>query len=196
MPADDMIIEAKASLRERMQGMRMAISAQTRAQAAEAAAREGLGFLLPSAGAIIAGYYAVRDEFDCLPLLHMLSEKGFTLALPRIMPKRQLLFLAWQPGDEMATGPLDIPYPANGQPVDPDVLIVPLLAFDARGIRLGYGGGYYDRAITRLRAMKPITAIGIGFDEQRLEAVPAAEYDARLDWVLTPSGLINCRGAG
>ena len=72
--------------------------------------------------------------------------------------------------------------------VDPDILLVPLLAFDAAGWRLGYGGGYYDRTLQRLRALKPVTAIGLAFDEQRVPAVPHGPFDQRLDWIVTGSG--------
>jgi 5-formyltetrahydrofolate cyclo-ligase len=71
-------------------------------------------------------------------------------------------------------------------------LLVPLLAFDLAGWRLGYGGGFYDRTLRRLRAMQPVLAVGIAFNEQRVDAVPHLDYDERLDWVLTPSGPLRC----
>jgi 5-formyltetrahydrofolate cyclo-ligase len=83
--------------------------------------------------------------------------------------------------------------PMDDKPaLDPDILLVPLLAFDVRGYRLGYGGGFYDRTLHRLRKLKPVVAVGLAYDELRVDAVPAESYDERLDWVLTPSGPIHC----
>ena len=81
---------------------------------------------------------------------------------------------------------------ASAPAVDPDVVLCPLLAFDRTGHRLGYGGGFYDRTLARLRALKPVVAIGLAYDEQRVDAVPHLDYDERLDWVLTPTGPIKC----
>jgi 5-formyltetrahydrofolate cyclo-ligase len=94
----------------------------------------------------------------------------------------------------MDRGVWGIPEPKADKPVlEPNVLLVPLLAFDARGGRLGYGGGFYDRTLAGLRAKKPIVAIGLAYDEQQVDAVPHLDYDQRLDWVLTPSGPIRCQ---
>jgi 5-formyltetrahydrofolate cyclo-ligase len=105
-----------------------------------------------------------------------------------------LVFRAWVPGDAMDKGVWGIPEPKPDKPVlEPDILLVPLLAFDVDGCRLGYGGGFYDRTLARLRAIKPVVAIGLAYDEQRVNAVPHLDYDQRLDWVLTPSGPIRCQ---
>jgi 5-formyltetrahydrofolate cyclo-ligase len=105
-----------------------------------------------------------------------------------------LLFRAWAPGDVMDRAVWGIAEPkADKAAVDPDVLLVPLLAFDRGGWRIGYGGGYYDRTLRTLRAKKPIVAVGLAYDEQLIEAVPHLEYDERLDWVLTPSGPTPCK---
>jgi 5-formyltetrahydrofolate cyclo-ligase len=85
--------------------------------------------------------------------------------------------------------------PLPDKPVlEPDVVLVPLLAFDTQGFRLGYGGGFYDRTLARLRAIKPVVAVGIAYDELKVDAVPHRSYDERLDWVLTPSGPQRCSG--
>jgi 5-formyltetrahydrofolate cyclo-ligase len=81
---------------------------------------------------------------------------------------------------------------ADKPEVEPDILLVPLLAFDNAGRRLGYGGGFYDRTLHALRAKKQVTAVGLAYDEQRVDAVPHLDYDQRLDWVLTPSGPLRC----
>jgi len=108
---------------------------------------------------------------------------------------RPLLFRAWAPGDAMDRAVWGIAEPkADRAELEPDVLIVPLLAFDRRGWRLGYGGGFYDRTLRHLRARKAVTAVGIAFDEQEVDAVPHLDYDERLDWVLTPSAPVQCTG--
>jgi 5-formyltetrahydrofolate cyclo-ligase len=87
----------------------------------------------------------------------------------------------------------DIPQPKADKPeLEPEILLVPLLAFDAQGRRLGYGGGFYDRTLAGLRARKAIVAVGLAYDEQKVDAVPHLDYDQRLDWVLTPSGPMRC----
>ncbi|MGI9404126.1 MAG: 5-formyltetrahydrofolate cyclo-ligase, partial [Hyphomicrobium sp.] len=135
-------------------------------------------------------------EIDPLQLLLRLAAKGHRLCLPAMQGQGlPLIFRAWEPGDEMATATWGIAEPLPSQPVcDPDVVLVPLLAFDAQGFRLGYGGGLYDRSLQRLRKLKPIVAVGIGFDEQKIDAVPLLDYDQALDWVLTPSGPLLCSG--
>jgi 5-formyltetrahydrofolate cyclo-ligase len=116
------------------------------------------------------------------------------LALPVVAGKgKPLLFRAWTPGDAMDKGVWDIPQPKpDRSAVEPDILLVPLMAFDVHGRRLGYGGGFYDRTLARLRALKPVIAVGLAYDEQRIDAVPHLDYDQKLDWVLTPSGALRC----
>jgi 5-formyltetrahydrofolate cyclo-ligase len=106
---------------------------------------------------------------------------------------RPLQFRRWSPGDPLRTVQWGIREPAEAAPVvEPDVLLVPLLAFDRGGHRLGYGGGYYDRTLRALRSRRPVTAVGLAFAEQEVDAVPHLDYDERLDWVLTPLGAIRC----
>jgi 5-formyltetrahydrofolate cyclo-ligase len=157
-------------------------------------ASHGLDFLRVTPGSIVSGFAAIRDEINPAELMSWLQAEGFRLALPVMVGKgKPLLMRAWSPGDTMAPAQWGIAEPLDDKPeVDPDVLLVPLLAFDVRGNRLGYGGGFYDRTLARLRARKPVTAVGIAYDEQKVDAVPTESYDQRLDWVLTPSGPINC----
>jgi 5-formyltetrahydrofolate cyclo-ligase len=135
------------------------------------------------------------EELNVWPLLRRLHAAGVPLALPVVEGKgKPLVFRAWTPGDAMDKGVWGIPQPKADKPVlEPDLLLVPLLAFDRTGRRLGYGGGFYDRTLASLRARKPIVAIGLAYDEQRVDAVPHLDYDQRLDWVLTPSGPIRCQ---
>ncbi|MFA5901576.1 MAG: 5-formyltetrahydrofolate cyclo-ligase [Hyphomicrobium sp.] len=159
-------------------------------------AEHGLAFLSPRPGSIISGFSAIRDEIDPGALLKRLRAEGHRLSLPVMQGKeRPLLFRAWSPGDEMGKVQWGIAEPLPDKPaLDPDIVLVPLLAFDAAGYRLGYGGGFYDRSLERLRAIKPVIAVGIAYDELKVDAVPHQSYDERLDWVLTPSGPQRCPG--
>ncbi|HWK38412.1 MAG TPA: 5-formyltetrahydrofolate cyclo-ligase [Hyphomicrobium sp.] len=159
-------------------------------------AEHGLAFLAPSPGAIISGFAAIRDEIDPSALLARLAGEGHTLALPVMQGKdKPLLFRAWAPGDAMGKVQWGIAEPLPDKPeLQPDIVLVPLLAFDAAGYRLGYGGGFYDRSLELLRATKPVVAVGIAYDELKVDAVPHLHYDQPLDWVLTPSGPLRCSG--
>jgi len=191
-----MTADEKRAERTRALTRRAAAYARHGREAGAALARHGLDFLTLAPGAIISGFSAIRDEIDAAALLARLAGEGYRLALPVMQGKRlPLLFRAWAPGDETASAQWGIAEPLPSKPVlEPDVVLVPLLAFDAHGCRLGYGGGFYDRTLTRLRALKPVVAVGIGYDELRIDAVPHLDYDERLDWVLTPSGPLRCSG--
>ena len=156
----------------------------------------GLAFLKPAPGAIVSGFSAIRDEIDPAGLLARLQREGYRLCLPVMQGKGlPLVFRAWAPGDAMDKAVWGIAEPKADKPVlEPDIVLVPLLAFDATGWRLGYGGGYYDRTLRGLRARKSIVAIGLAYDESQVDAVPHLDYDERLDWVLRPSGPLRCVG--
>ncbi len=189
------ILEAKKALRARIKAWRAGLSAEVQAQAADAVAKQGLDFLEPRPkGSVVSGFAPLADEFRVWPLLRRLNGEGFRLALPVMQGKGQpLVFRAWTPGDAMDSGVWGIAEPrADKAALEPDILIVPLLAFDRRGWRLGYGGGFYDRTLKGLRARKAVVAVGLAHDEQEVDAVPHLDYDQRLDWVLTPSGPIRC----
>jgi 5-formyltetrahydrofolate cyclo-ligase len=157
--------------------------------AALAALAASVSALAP--GGVISGFLSIGDEIDPGPLLQALARLGHPLALPVMQGSGQpLLFRGYTPGDPLAATTWGIREPlASAATRTPDLLLVPLLAFDADGHRLGYGGGFYDRSLEQLRQIKPVTALGVAFDEQRLDAVPHVDYDQRLDGVLTPSGL-------
>jgi len=118
---------------------------------------------------------------------HALAARGHALALPVVAAKRSpLVFRLWRAGDPLIVHVFGMHEPARSAPeVTPDVLLVPLLAFDARGNRLGYGGGFYDRSLAKLRALAHVTAIGFAYEGQSVDAVPRAEYDQPLDAVAT-----------
>ena len=148
----------------------------------------------PPPDAIVSGFWPMGPEIDIRPLLLALHARGQPLCLP-VTPKRgqPLHFRRWAPGDALGHGPMGTRQPAQGAEVTPDWLLVPLLAFDRAGRRLGYGGGYYDRTLADLRASRLITAIGIAFAAQEVELSFAEPHDARLDFVLTEAELIDCR---
>ena len=122
--------------------------------------------------------------------MRRLADDGFVLGLPVMQGAgNPLLFRLWQPDDVMAETRWGIREPLPAAPeIKPDVILVPLLAFDAQGYRLGYGGGYYDRTLAEARAVRSVVAVGLAYDVQEVRAVPHDDFDQRLDWVLTPSG--------
>jgi 5-formyltetrahydrofolate cyclo-ligase len=189
------IAAEKKALRARMIAWRDGVSAEERAQTAEGLAWEGIGFVRPLRdGAVVSGFASLPNELDCMPLLARLAGEGLRLALPRVEGKgKPLAFHEWASGDTMDAGVWGIAEPkADRSSLEPDILLVPLLAVDRAGWRLGYGGGFYDRTLARLRSAKPIIAIGLAYDAQIVDDVPHLDYDEPLDWVLTPSGALRC----
>lgn len=146
----------------------------------------------PPAGAVVAGFWPMGSEIDIRPLLQALEARGHVLALP-VTPRRgqPLLFHRWRFGEVLAAGPLGTRQPAGGEAVRPDWLLVPLLAFDRAGRRLGYGGGYYDRTLAGLPGA---TAIGCAYAAQEVPEVPAGPDDALLPRIATEAGVIACGG--
>ena len=166
---------------------------------AESLTQVGLDLIGSSkAGKKITGYLPVRGEIDSCPLLKALHQRGYTLALPATieadMPEMEFRF--WAPDTPLTDGAFDIPVPPAGNGIleEPDILLVPLLAFDRDGFRLGYGGGYYDRALEKMRAKNlHMLAFGLAFGEQEIDAVPRESHDQPLDAILTPNGIISTR---
>jgi 5-formyltetrahydrofolate cyclo-ligase len=146
-------------------------------------------------GAVVAGYCAFRDEADPRALMRTLAARGHRLALPAMVAKAApLRFHVWCESDPLVVHPYGVREPRPECPVVvPDVLLVPMLAFDADGYRLGYGGGFYDRTLEALRATRPVLAIGIAYAGQQRTDVPRGEHDQRLDAVLTENGLTRFR---
>src|SRR5262245_58849237 len=160
----DPALSDKANLRSTSLQRRDEIPAAARAAAAEAIAARPLPVTLP-AHAVVSGFSAIRSEINPMPLLRRFAAAGARLALPAIVTRGQpLRFRIFTFGQELDRGQWGIREPkADAPEVDPDVLIVPLAAFDWRGNRVGYGAGYYDRTLHTLRGKKPITAIGLAF---------------------------------
>ena len=185
---------SKAELRAIALAKRDALSDEQRAAAAEAIARRGLPFEI-APGMIVSGYSPIRSEIDPAPLMRRLAEQGAKLALPAVLARgKSLAFRAWSPDDRLMLGPLGIlePSPAAAELV-PDIMLVPLAAFDPLGHRIGYGAGHYDYTLAHLRKMKAITAVGIGFSAQQIKAVPALPHDVALDYVLTEKKVFDFR---
>ncbi len=143
------------------------------------------------AGAVVASYAAFGGELDPRFLAEALRLQGHRIALPVMAGKTSpLVFRVYESGDLLVRNAQRIFEPSAGAAVEPDVLLVPLLAFDSARRRLGYGGGYYDRTIAALRARKKVYAIGIGFAFQEVAELPEAGHDARLDAVVTNEGIL------
>lgn len=145
-----------------------------------------------SAGSVIAGYWPKGAEVDVRYLLDRLESLGHSLALPVMQgPERPLIFRRWKRGDDLVPGPFHVQEPMEDSPqVTPDLLLVPLLAFDAEGWRLGYGGGFYDRTLDELRANPQVRSVGVAFNAQQVPEIPHDDFDRRLDGVLTETGLV------
>jgi 5-formyltetrahydrofolate cyclo-ligase len=191
------VLAEKKALRERIKAWRAQLDADGVTRAAQAVASHGLAFAGPLVQeAVVSGFSSLPDEFRVWPLLRRLSGEGHALAMPVMVGRgRPLIFRAWTPGDAMDRAVWGIAEPkADKAELEPDIVLAPLLAFDAAGWRLGYGGGFYDRTLKKLRARKPIVVVGLAYDEQQVDAVPHLDYDQRLDWVLRPSGPLRCAG--
>ena len=140
----------------------------------------------------LAMCWPFKNEYDPRFLGHKLRDRGAKTALPVVVaPRQPLIFRLWNPGDELAKGVYDIPYPATGDPVAPDFALVPMNGFDAGGYRLGYGGGFFDRTLASLRASNPraTVAIGVTYELARLETIHPQAYDIPMDYVVTERGV-------
>jgi 5-formyltetrahydrofolate cyclo-ligase len=186
--------QLKATLRRAAMARRDALPPAERMGAALAIAERGLPVEV-KLGTVVSGFSPLKSEISPLPLLRRLADAGASLALPVVIGRgHPLVMRAWSFGAPLVSGVWGIREPpADAPELNPDIVIVPLLAFDRRGHRIGYGAGYYDMTIARLRAMKAVTAIGIAFGSQEISAVPTTPRDARLDLVLTERETIDFR---
>lgn len=145
----------------------------------------------------VAGYWPMADEIDVRPLMTRLFEDGRTVALPVVVAKEEpLAFRRWQPGMALEAGGFGTRHPGpdprpEAPEIVPDILLVPLLAFDDRGFRLGWGGGFYDRTLSRLRAAGDITAVGIAYQGQKVDSVPHSSHDEPLNRVVTDEEILE-----
>jgi 5-formyltetrahydrofolate cyclo-ligase len=191
-PQRNALSAEKSRLRLAAAATRDAVPAERRGSAAIAIRDRVLEAGPVMTGAIVSFYWPMRSEIDPSPLAEALADRGHVLALPVVVDRAAaLIFRRWRPGDELRAGGFgtQVPHEAAGI-VRPDTLLVPLLAFDRRGFRLGYGGGFYDRTLAALRAAGGAVAIGLAYAEQEIDAVPVGPSDARLDAVVTDREMI------
>lgn len=184
----DLTLRKKAARAGQAQARRLAHDPAAAVALAAHAPRLGL-----AAGAVVAGYWPLGDEIDPRPLMAALAGLGCRLALPVVVSRAApLQFRAWAEGDALEAGPHGTAHPFETAPcLRPDVLLVPLLGFDRGGWRLGYGGGYYDRTLERLRENAQVRAIGLAFAAQEMVAVPRDGHDQPLDAIATERELIE-----
>lgn len=184
----------KAELRSTAKQRRDIAENNTAAEAISAVVQDAMS--LPG-NAVISAYWPMGSEIDPRPLMRRLHETGHRLCLPVVAGKGQpLIFRAWQPGDLLESGGFGTQIPAVGQPtLEPQVLFVPLLAYDRDGYRLGYGGGFYDRTLAKLRAGAKLRtetiAVGLAYAAQEVPRVPRDQHDQRLDWIVTEAEVIE-----
>lgn len=188
------LLEAKAATRRAAFAARKAAHAAGQGEALERASTRLYSVLAPCAGQVTAGYMPIRTEIDPRPAMaaHLARGQGSRIVVPVIEGEGlPLLFREWTPEVPMVPGDFGALIPESGDWLLPSVLIVPMLAFDWRGYRLGYGGGFYDRTLERLRAKGPVIAIGFAWAAQEVEAVPVEATDQPLDLIVTEGGVIR-----
>lgn len=183
------ITARKQAMREEALARRAALRAAA-PEAAEQMARNFVAGIPLTDRAVVSAFVAIGEETDPGPLIGLLRGRGHRIALPRVVRKgEKLAFHLYEPGATLIPGVFGLSQPGKDWPeAIPDVLVVPLLAFDARGMRLGYGGGFYDRTLADLRASRNVLAIGFAFAGQEVPDVPCRETDEPLDWVVTETG--------
>jgi 5-formyltetrahydrofolate cyclo-ligase len=183
----------KSDLRRAVLARRAALPPQARAAFSEILQRQGVELALRHAARAVSAFHPVRDEPDTLALLDALASQGVITALPVTGARgTPLIFRRWRPGEPTVPGQMRIPEPPPQAPaLDPDLLFVPLAAFDRRGYRIGYGAGHYDLTLARLKAIKPIVTVGVGYSVCEVEAIPQEPHDIPVDYVLTDRELIK-----
>jgi 5-formyltetrahydrofolate cyclo-ligase len=187
---------SKSSLRSAALAARDALDSLQRRTASTAIAHHALPLVASLAPHCLAGYVAMRSEVDVSGILDALHRRGVAIGLPVILPGQTLAFHRHEPGDALVPGGFGTRVPGRDAPVvEPDALLVPLVGFDRRGTRLGYGKGHYDRAIAAMhaRGRRP-TLVGIAFAAQEVDNIPAEPHDVRLDVIVTEDGIIDMRG--
>jgi 5-formyltetrahydrofolate cyclo-ligase len=184
----------KPAMRAASLAARAAVTTEVAADFAMRLADLGPALAREHHASVVSAYWSIGDEILTLPLLEALDAAGLAVALPvsgRI--GEALVFRHWHSGDAMAPGKMNIPVPMPESPIlVPDLLFVPLAAFDRRGHRIGYGAGFYDRSLAALRAHKKVVAIGVGYAAQEVPCIPYEAHDEALDMILTERELIVC----
>jgi 5-formyltetrahydrofolate cyclo-ligase len=139
----------------------------------------------------IGGYYPSNYEIDDLNILDLLEKKNFKVSLPIIKKDNQMNFYSWSRNDPLKINKFGIPEPVSSKIFYPDILLVPLVAYDSSLNRLGYGGGYYDRYIEKIEKIKKVTKIGLAFSFQKISSIPINQYDKKLDFIVTEKEILQ-----
>ena len=139
----------------------------------------------------IGGYYPSNYEIDDLDILDLLEKKNFKVSLPIIKKDNQMNFYSWSRNDPLKINKFGIPEPVSSKIFYPDILLVPLVAYDVSLNRLGYGGGYYDRYIEKIEKVKKVLKIGLAFSFQKISSIPINQYDKRLDFIVTEKEILK-----
>jgi 5-formyltetrahydrofolate cyclo-ligase len=180
-------VDPKAPLRRAVLARREALEPIVNLALNVRLAAEGLRLARLWRPQIVSAFHPLRGEPNTLPLLTALADEGFATALPTVVGQGSpLTFRLWRPGEPTRAGAMSIREPLEAAPVvDPDLLFVPLACFDRRGHRIGYGAGYYDRTLSKLRATKPVHAVGVAHGVCEVDRVPYETHDQSLDAVVT-----------
>lgn len=191
--------QQKDKLRDEFRGVRRKLHSEKNNTARDLVATNFIQFVpgVPS-GTVVAAYYPMGSEIDSLRLLATLQINGIQIALPVLWKEGEAMeFRSYKLGDTLEEGLHNTLQPkADAKVLKPEILIIPLIAFDEKGNRLGQGGGYYDRTLADIRAKRKVLAIGLAFDGQKTKSIPAEDFDQPLDGVLTEKGLWNFRKPG
>tara|TARA_B100000902_G_scaffold28102_1_gene33809 strand:+ start:449 stop:994 length:546 start_codon:yes stop_codon:yes gene_type:complete len=139
----------------------------------------------------IGGYFTSNFEIDDLKILEMMEKKNFNVSLPVIKENNQMNFLQWSINDPLKINKFGIPEPISSKIIDPDILLVPLVSFDSKLNRLGYGGGFYDRYIEKIEKVKKVIKIGLAFSYQKIKKVPINKFDKKLDFIITEKEILQ-----
>jgi len=190
--------DEKRMARKAATAQRISASLEAGAEAADRVAENLLAAVPLRNAAAVSGFLPIGSEIDTRPLLNRFLEKGLDICLPVVLGKdRPLVFRRWRDGDPMVEEAYGTRAPAPEAPeVEPDLLLVPMLAFDRAGYRLGYGGGFYDRTLAGLRTVKPVQAVGVAFAGQEMAYVPHDDLDQPLDWIVTEREAIRIKAVG
>lgn len=186
---DEAIEETKAALRIQARAARASLDHAERADAAVAAAQHFFAAIALEPSDVVAAYWRIRDELDCQPILIQLMDGNQTVVLPVVLgPEEPLDLRVWEQGASLYESGFGTLAPSELAPkAEPDVVIMPLLAFDSQGTRLGYGGGYYDRTLASMKKRPKL--IGLAYSAQELEHIPREAHDVPLDAIVTEAGV-------
>ena len=191
---DATLAQIKEQARKDATKARRAAHDAAKDHAALALASQAFPVSAKAGASTVSAFFPYQSEIDTRLLLGKLAGEGWRTCLPIVIAQGQpLVFRRWAPGEPTVPGIWNIPRPTDeAEIVEPDVLMVPMLAFDRQGYRLGYGGGFYDRTLEMLRRKKAIVAIGTAYAVQEIASVPHGVHDQRLDYVMTEKGFFAC----